>query len=112
QTSVAQFADLNIIRVPAEIRYYDPSGFFALLGAAFVHESGYFYDLSFTPFEDHESFAVVNAGVGWRIPGRGLIASLQITNLFNSGFRFQDVDLTNPEFIPHRMILGRLTFTF
>jgi len=111
-TFAAQFAELNIVRVPAEIRYYDPSGFFALLGAAFVHETGTFFDPFFTPYRDHETFAVVNAGAGWRIPGRSAVASLQITNLFNTGFRFQDVDVRNPAFIPHRMIQGRITFSF
>ncbi len=113
QTFVAQFEHLSIIRVPAEIRYYGPSGFFALLGGTFVQESGRFFDYSaFTPFDGQESFAVVNAGIGWRIPGRAAVVSLQVTNLFNSGFRFQDVDLSNPAFLPHRMILGRITFSF
>jgi tetratricopeptide (TPR) repeat protein len=108
-----QYIDLNIIRAPAEIRYYGPAGFFALLGGAFVHESGHFYELPFlTPFEDDESFAIVNAGVGWRFPGRAAVASLQITNLFNRHFRFQDVDVRNPAFFPHRMILGRVTLSF
>jgi tetratricopeptide (TPR) repeat protein len=109
---ISQFDDMSIIRIPAEIRYYGPAGFFALLGGAFVYESGHFYDPFYTPYKDHESFAVVNAGVGWRVPGRGAVASLQVTNLFNSSFQFQDLDLKNPGFFPHRMILGRLTFSF
>jgi hypothetical protein len=108
-----QFENLDIVRVPAEIRFFHPSGFFALLGGAFVYEGGQFYELPFlTLSDDHEKFAVVNAGVGWRFPGRGAVVSLQVSNVFNSEFRFQDVDRRNPAFVPHRTILGRLTFRF
>jgi outer membrane receptor protein involved in Fe transport len=73
-----------------------------------VDESGQFL----IPTEENESFIVVNAGIGWRYPGRGAVASLQVTNLFNADFRFQDVERQNPAYFPHRMILGRITFSF
>jgi hypothetical protein len=38
---------------------------------------------------------VVDAGVGWRIPGRAIIGTLQVKNLFDSRFNFQDPDPTN-----------------
>ena len=107
------FADMHLTKIPLEIRYFDPSGMFALLRASFVHQDGHFQDY-FTQalFKGQESFAVVDAGVGWRVPGRAIIGTLQVRNLFNSGFNFQDSDPAHPTFIPRRLLLGRITFSF
>jgi hypothetical protein len=107
------FRDLDLITIPLEFRYSDPSGMFALLRASLVRESGHFLETNaFTIFGGRETFGVVDAGIGWRIPGRAVVGSLQIKNLLNSGFRFQDTDPTNPTIIPHRLLLGRVTVSF
>lgn len=107
------FADLDLLRVPFELRYSNPSGLLAFLRTTFVVESGHFLDSSsFIVDGGHETFVVADAGVGWRIPGRPVVGWLQVKNLFNSGFRFQDSDPANPTIIPHRLVMGRVTFTF
>ena len=111
-TDVEHFADLSLARLPVEFRYSDTSGMFALLRMSFVQETGHFLDSMGTIFGGRESFAVMDAGVGWRIPGRAIVGTLQVKNLFNSGFRFQDSDPTNPAIVPHRLVLGRVTFSF
>ena len=111
--SAGYFADMDLTKVPLEFRYFDPSGLFAFLRTSFVHESGNFQDYwTQALFSGQESFAVVDAGIGWRMPGRPIIGTLQVKNLFNTGFDFQDVDAMNPAFIPRRLLLGRITFRF
>jgi hypothetical protein len=112
-STIGYFADMDLTRVPVELRYFDPSGMFALLRTSFVQQSGHFlHSAPQVLFGGRSNFAVVDAGVGWRIPGRAVIGTLQIKNLFNSGFKFQDSDPANPEFIPRRLLLGRFTFSF
>ena len=106
------FSKLNLLRLPLELRYFDSSGIFAFFRTSFIHETGSFLDSTFTLFKGRENFAVVDAGLGWRIPGRSVVGTLQVKNLLNSGFRFQDSDSTNPTIIPHRLIMGRITFSF
>ena len=107
------FADLDLIRLPLEFRYSDSSGIFALLRTTLVRETGHFLDTNtFMVFGGRETFAVVDAGVGWRFPGRGLVGSLLVKNLFNSGFRFQDTDPANPTISPRRLVMGRVTWSF
>jgi hypothetical protein len=110
--TIGNFADLDLARLPLEFRYFDPSGMFALLRTSFVDERGHFVDSMGGIFPGHDTFAVVDAGIGWRIPGRAVIGTLQIKNLFNTGFRYQDSDAANPAFIPHRLLVGRVTFSF
>jgi len=111
-TALVSFKDLSLFKLPVQFRYYDPSGIFALLGATFVYENGHFFEFDGTPLKGDDTFAVIDTGVGWRVPGRNVVASLQITNLFNSGFRFQDAAIDRPTLFPHRVVWGRLTFTF
>ena len=110
--TVGDFADTDIVRVPLEFRYYEPSGMFAVLRTSYVHQTGHFLDQLGVLFSGESNFAVVDAGIGWRIPGRAIIGTLQVKNLFNTGFRFQDSDPTNPAYVPSRLLLGRITFSF
>jgi hypothetical protein len=61
----------------------------------------------------------VDIGIGYRFPKRLGIASLQVNNLFDEGFRFQDDSFrefsdepTVGPYIPERTILGRVTLNF
>jgi hypothetical protein len=112
-TNTQNYADLDLLRAPLEIRYSDSSGLFALLRTTFVQETGHFLETNnFTLFGGRSTFAVVDAGIGWRVPGRAIVGSLQVENLLNSRFRFQDTDPTNPTIIPRRVVMGRLTVSF
>jgi hypothetical protein len=78
-----------------------------------VEETGHFLETNnFTLFGGHQTFATVDAGIGWRVPGRAIVGSLQIENLLDSRFHFQDSDPTNPTIIPRRAAVGRLTVSF
>ena len=117
----ASFERLNFTALPIELRFFgggqylglapgDTLGLFGFLRASLVYETGDFYGSDLTLSHESNSFAVVDAGLGWRIPGRPAVASIQVANVLNSSFRFQSIDLANPQFVPHRTVIGRVTF--
>ena len=66
-----------------------------------------------------DEFIVVDAAIGWRIPNRLGIVSLEVRNLFDEEFKYQDDSFRefsdNPSigpYIPNRTILGRFILRF
>jgi hypothetical protein len=104
--------ELKTHRVPVGIKIFHPSGPEAALKATFVDQKGKFIDsmLGVVPGEDQ--FVVVDASIGYRLPKRWGIIALEVKNLFNEKFKFQDTDPANPTIRPARLILGRLTLAF
>jgi len=110
---------LEMHSVPVAARYFSPQGFFAELGVTLVRQE---IDLtsSTPPFnQTSEEFAVADAALGYRLPNRRGILSLEVKNLFDKEFLFQDLSFisadptaTNPRFIPDRTILARFTLAF
>jgi outer membrane receptor for ferrienterochelin and colicin len=102
------------------VQYFDPSGFFAGMGVSYVNQHVQFLDprsLTVSPTQS-ENFTVVDVGLGYRLPKRWGILSLETRNVFDKQFRFQDYGFqagdqtTNPRFIPERTIFGRLVINF
>jgi len=65
-----------------------------------------------------DDFFLVDADVGYRLPKRLGIISLEVHNLFDTSFHYEDLnsqtaglDVTSP-FLPTRMVFGRLTLSF
>jgi len=104
-----EFANLDLLRLPVELRYFDPSGAFGLLRTSFIHEQGTFLNGAGNLFAGKSSFATVDAALGWRFPGHSAIATIEVDNLFDSRFRFQDTDPTNPRAVPRLQVLARIT---
>ena len=120
QLFIPKPARLRTISLPVYVRYFDPSGFFAEVGVTYVNQHVQFLDpQSFTisPTQSEE-FTLVDVGLGYRLPKRWGILSLEARNLFDKEFRFQDYafqagDQTiNPRFIPERTIFGQLVINF
>ena len=63
------------------------------------------FDLS----RDDDDFWVVDGYVQYRLPNRWGVVRLEGGNLFDSSFKFQDVDPENPRILPERLILLKLT---
>jgi hypothetical protein len=102
--------------VPVAIRYFNSLGIFAEFGVSFVYQ-----DVKRQPQSDlndgNDSFFLLDAAMGYRLPKRRGIISLEARNLLDESFRYQgDNFRTNeerfPRFIPDRTILARLTVTF
>lgn len=71
--------------VPITMRYFDPSGFFASLGATCVQQ-----EMEDFSQEDSDTFVTVDAAIGYRLPRRLGIINLGIRNLLDEQFSFQD----------------------
>ena len=113
---------LRTISFPLNVQYFDPSGFFAGMGLVYVNQRIQYLDpQSFTPSPmpmESDDFTLVNTGLGYRLPKRWGIVALQVNNLFNRDFRYQDYSFlagdpgVNPLYTPERTILGRLVLNF
>jgi len=109
-------SQLDTLELPLRAAYFHPSGWFARLGGTFVAQ-----DLNrpsgSTLAEGEDSFFVVDAGLGYRLPdGRG-IASLEAANILDTDFRFQDdnfrsTELRRSPYIPEASIVARATINF
>jgi hypothetical protein len=108
------FSKIQLLRVPIELRYFDPNGLLGLARTTVVREQGQFRDMT-RPFttgltSGKGTFATVDMGIGWRYPGRPLIATVEVQNLLDSHFHYQDTDQLNPRIFPRRTFLARMTF--
>ena len=111
---------LRTISLPLDIRYFDPSGFFAGLGVVYVNQEVQFLDprtLTVLPTQS-ENFTLLNAGVGYRLPKRRGVLSFEVNNVLDRKFRYQDYtfqitsEAENTRYIPERTFLGRLVLNF
>jgi hypothetical protein len=107
------FSKATVQRVPLGVNFFHPSGVFAGVKATYVNENVDVLDYAtFTFSSTSESFWVFDAVLGYRLPKRYGLISVEARNLFNNGFRFLDTDPGNPVFNPCRVILGRITLNF
>ncbi|HEY8519352.1 MAG TPA: FecR domain-containing protein [Gammaproteobacteria bacterium] len=111
------FSSMKIERLPLEARYFHRSGLSVGVTGTYARQEGYFADSVFiTPSTStvygEDSFWIFDASVGYRLPNRRGIVSLNVANLFDERFQFQDIDPENPEFLPDRTIYLRFTLAF
>jgi tetratricopeptide (TPR) repeat protein len=99
---------LRTHRVPIGVRYFSQQGWWVNLSGTHISQNGVFSNIAFATTGD-DQFWVFDAGVGYRLPKRLGRVSLQIKNLFDEEFRFQDTDPGNPVVKPGRLAL--LAFT-
>jgi hypothetical protein len=65
------------------------------------------------PVEAKEDrFWVFDASIGYRLPKRLGIITIEAKNLFNEKFNFQDTDASNPRIQPKQLIVAKLTLAF
>jgi tetratricopeptide (TPR) repeat protein len=110
---VENFFSLDTHRVPVGVGLFLPGGFLGNLKATFVSQSGEFPGLSFGDrVSGHDQFWVVDGSIGYRLPHHWGIVSLEVRNLLDERFRFQDTDPANPTIFPELTIFGKLTLSF
>lgn len=107
------FTDIETFRVPLGISFFHPSGFIGRLKPTYIHQKGDFGE----PFDGtvesgEDQFWVVDASVGYRLPKRWGLITIEVKNLFDEEFQFQDTDPANPLIIPERLVLFRFTLAF
>ena len=107
------FTTLVTHKVPISANLFHPSGLFLRLKATYVDQEGEFGWPRFFPTESgSDHFWVADAALGYRLPKRYGIFSLEAKNLFDQTFQFQDTDPSNPEIIPEQAILAKITLSF
>ena len=116
RNELSDLARLRTMTVPVQIRYFAENGLFAKVGANFVRQQ---VEERLAPTFDQtqDSFVTVDLSVGYRLPQRRGSISLEVRNLFDEDFLYQDLDsitntTTRPRFIPARTVLGRLSLSF
>ncbi len=110
----------KVVTVGSPIRatYFHPSGFFAGLGGTFVHQDVKRSELA-TQGQGSDSFFLVDAVVGYRLPKRFGLVSLGVTNLLDTDFEYQDDSYREfrdessiGPYFPDRIFLARLSLNF
>jgi hypothetical protein len=109
---------IETLNIPLIVRYFSPLGFFGAIGGTFVRQDVN-RPLGTTTNEGTDTFFVMDGAIGYRFPQRRGQISLQVRNLFDNNFRYQDDSFrtTGDEsqvsrFIPRRTIFGRITMNF
>lgn len=103
---------------PLSVRFFHPSGVFSTLTWTYVHQDVQRDNDSGLP-EGKSNFNLLDASIGYRLPNRLGIVSLQGTNLLNKNFNYQDdifrqftLQQNYSYYIPERGIIGRATLNF
>ena len=118
QTSVPKKA--TTYSMPLGVRYFHPSGFFAGAGVTFVRQDLERSENNVTGYGEGESnFTLVDAQIGYRLPRRFGIVTLQASNIFDQGFDYQDDSYRESQdspsigpYIPQRQVMLYLTMNW
>lgn len=98
--------------VPVSVAWHHPGGAFASLRLTYVEQRLRFVDPFGTPSEGDTDFGVADLSLGMRLPRRLGSVSLDILNLFDERFRYQDTDFLGtprlPLYQPRRLALLRV----
>jgi tetratricopeptide (TPR) repeat protein len=97
-------------RVPLGVGFFHPSGIFLRLKETYYDQTGDFqsqFSDDFVPGSD--DFWITDAAVGYRLPKRYGIFSVDAWNLFDKSFRYQDTDPVSPVLQPVRTVVFKFT---
>ena len=105
---------IDTLSIPIGVDYFNPQGLFANLTGTFVHQK---VSPHGTKNDGIEKFFLVDAAIGYRLPNRRGIFSLEARNIFDESFLFQNLNFQTSEpvvsrFIPTRTIFARVTLNF
>jgi tetratricopeptide (TPR) repeat protein len=107
------FIELRTHRVPLGVSFFHPSGLTARIWVTYVDQEGRFENLvEGGVSKGHDRFWVADASLGYRLPRRLGILTLEARNLLDERFHFQDTDPTNPVVAPERYVLLRFTVAY
>lgn len=113
------------LSAPIKINYFSPSGILASLTGTFViqdlERSNSLPPPAFNPTNERisgqNSFFLLDAEFGYRLPSRRGLFSFEARNLLNEDFYYRNPEFqrsfnTTPRFIPTRTFMVRLTINF
>ena len=108
---------VKTIMLPAGIRYFHPCGVFATFRGSYIRQELNQSPLS-TLSRNTDEFFLVDAAIGYRLPKRLGIISIEAKNLFDQKFFYQDLNIqtaqlpVTPRFLPTRTVFGQVTVSF
>ncbi len=109
---------LDTMSIPLGIRYFHPSGVFGGLVTTYVRQEVVFKSVS-SSRSSKEDFSVVDLTIGYRLPKRLGILNLEVKNLFDRNFLYQDNSFAladkfnfNPRYIPDRSVFVKAVLNF
>jgi hypothetical protein len=106
------FTSLRTYKLKPAVNVFHPSGLIAKLEANYVDQEGNFGDPINGFSKGEDNFWVVNASIGYRLPKRYGIVSLEVKNLFDESFNFQEMESSLPRLYPERLVFARFTLSF
>jgi outer membrane receptor protein involved in Fe transport len=98
-------------RLPLGIGFFHPLGFSAWLKATYIDQDGEF-GISERIVPGDDQFWIVDAAIGYRLPKRWGLITIEARNLFDQGFKFQDTAPENPVISPERWVFARFTLAY
>jgi tetratricopeptide (TPR) repeat protein len=108
-TGLEEIVNLITHRLCLGANLFNDSGFSVGLRATVVDQEGEVGD----PVESvSDHFWVLDAAVGYQLPKRYGRVTVEIRNLLDQQFRFQDTDPANPSITPERFVFMRFTLAF
>jgi opacity protein-like surface antigen len=98
-------------RVPLGVNFFHPSGIFAGLTATYYDQKGDFQNFKTTIYSNaDDTFWLVDAALGYRLPNRCGVITAGVTNLFdNDDFNYWEVDQKNSRIQPERQAFIKVT---
>ena len=105
-------ADSTTHRLGVEARAFAEWGGFARVRGWVVDQEGRFQDPLQQLVPGADRFFSLDASIGYRLPRRFGVIALDMRNIFNEEFQFQDVRPEEPTLVPRRQVSLRLTLTF
>ena len=110
------FKEVRTHRVPLAARFFHPSGVFATATGTYFDQSGEFFRIGQAPSTDtptsgSDRFWIFDASVGYRLPDRWGIVSIEARNLFDQSFQYQDTDPVRPILQPGRTVYFKVTLS-
>ncbi len=103
---------LRTNRVPFGVNFFHPSGFIAGLKATYTDQKGKFVDSEGHPVSDSDHFWLLDASIGYRLPKRLGLITIDAKNLLNEKFKYQEIDPANFLLYPESLIFTRFTLAF
>jgi hypothetical protein len=110
-------SELTTWSVPLTLSYFHPDGLYASLGVTLVDQEVERIATVVLPSGD-DRFYSVDVGLGYRLPRRMGLLSLQFRNLLDEEFDYQDDSFrtfqdepSGSPYVPSRQLLGTFTLS-
>ena len=121
QSQVASIVPDKVVTwtMPLKATYFANFGGFASAGVTYIDQSVRRDAAQSTLAQGDSRFALVDLGIGYRVPGRHGVLSLVVENLLDKNFHYQDNNYRTfseqpyiSPYVPERTIMGRVTLSY